>query len=458
MITRRAALAMGGAGLVTPPLSARAQEVEAVYAASVVRADLDALWTTLQAVSPEPFRTSHRAAVEALYRRTRERITSPLTVREAWLAVAPVLGALNDGHVGLGFPGELNAAALHFPLAFAVADEGGGLVVARDRTGTVPLGARVILIGSVAAGDFLRTTLAANGGQTRALQRSRVTGSGAWTAVAMLGDKPAYRLRWRDSAGAEHEAAVGGAPAAGARRVTDPYSFRWAQPGVGLIDYRRCEDLPRFRTFLNDTFAKLQTAAAHALIIDVRRNSGGNSDLNDLLWSYAQAQPFKQSGATVLRSSALLKQAYGRDKYVRIYGEHAWAAPDGAVLREEGGPNAGLVTPGPLRVRFAGSIFLLISAETFSSGMACALAAKDYGLATLVGEETGEPASGTGELYEFITPNLRIPAFLTTKVILAPKPRPAKQGVKPDVPVPTPLGAGTDPVLTRTLELIAAAR
>ena len=216
-----------------------------------------------------------------------------------------MLGALNDGHVGLGFPGELNKAAFRFPLSFAVSSVDGGLVVAGDRTQTVSKGARVLTIEDVTAAEYLRTTLAANGGQTSALRRSRGTGSGAWTAVAMFGDKPAYRLRWRDGVGAEHEALIGGDPptTVAHRPAAEPYSFRWAREGVGLIDYRRCEDFPRFRAFLDDAFGRLQAARATALIIDVRGNSGGDSDLNTLLWSYAQARPFKQFGATVLRSS-----------------------------------------------------------------------------------------------------------------------------------------------------------
>ena len=147
---------------------------------------------------------------------------------------------------------------------------------------------------------------------------------------------------------------------------------------------------------------------------------------------------------------------------MRLYGEHAWAAADGAVLRESAGPGTGLVTPGVSPVRFTGSVYLLISAATFSSGMSCALAANDYGLATLVGQETGEPASGTGELHELVTPNLRLRAYLTTKVFFAPKPHPATQGVIPDVVVPAFVAAdappGADPVLMHTLALIAATR
>jgi C-terminal processing protease CtpA/Prc len=89
--------------------------------------------------------------------------------------------------------------------------------------------------------------------------------------------------------------------------------------------------------------------------------------------------------------------------------------------------------------------------------MSCALAAKDYGLATIVGQETGEPVIGTGELYAAVTPNLHLQAYLTTKVFLAPKYHPNAQGVVPDVPVAasdTDVTVGHDPVLKRTLAMI----
>lgn len=64
-----------------------------------------------------------------------------------------------------------------------------------------------------------------------------------------------------------------------------------------------------------------------------------------------------------------------------------------------------------------GRVYLLTSAGTFSSGMSCATAAKDYGLATIVGEETGEPVVSAGELFEFHTPNVGLLVFLTTKIL-----------------------------------------
>ncbi len=462
MVTRRQFLATASAIAAVPALADR-PEAEVRFAAGIVRRDVDLIWSTLLAVSPDPFFTSTRSHVEDVFRAARAAITAPLTAREAWLTIAPALGALNDGHVGLGFPGPLNAAPRRFPLRFALGDDD-ALLVAADRTGTIPLGSRIVGIDGITAERYRDVTLAAFGAQTRTLHRARVTGSGAWTAIALFGTGPAYGVRWISPAGVPGEGTVTVARRAGTAATTalagEPYSFRTLQRGtVGLLDYRRCEDLPRFRGFLRTTFRAMKRSAVRALIIDIRANGGGDSELNDALWPYVSGKPFKQFGGALEKACDRLKREYGREQYVQAYGDAAWQAADGTILRTGTDPNAGLIIPKPNALRFAGPVYLLTSSLTFSSGMSCALAAKDYGLATIVGEETGEPASTTGEVYTMITPGVGFRAYLTTKVFFPPKLQPGGRGVIPDVVVPTTLqdrAAGRDPVLERVLATIDA--
>lgn len=191
-------------------------------------------------------------------------------------------------------------------------------------------------------------------------------------------------------------------------------------------------------------------------MIDIRRNGGGDSELNNELWTYVTTKPFKQFGGTIEKSSAWLKGRYGPTKYKEIYGDELWDAPDGKIIESGTDPKADLIHPGLLPARYHGPVYLLISAQTFSSAMACALAAKDYGLATIVGEETGEPVNSTGETFAFNTPGTGLRAIFTTKVFLAPKPHPNDQGVVPDIPItttPSDIAAGRDPVLDKVLRL-----
>ena len=434
---------------------------EPTFSAPVVQADLDALWAALIDVGAQPFRTSNRATVEALYHTTRAAITSPMTTRQAWLAVAPMLGALNDGHVTLGFPDPLNSAPRLFPLRFALSPDN-QLVVIGDRTNTIAIGSTIDAIDNVPAATYRDTTLGAFGGQTELLHRTRVSMAGAWSATALFGTGPTFGVRWRSPDGTTHQADLLALPPVRSTSPSafQPYTYRTLKNGsIGYIDYRSCEDLARFKTFLVDTFTAIKLNPIRALIIDVRRNGGGDSDLNDALWSYVTTKPFKQFGGIIEKSCTRLKGEYGPDKYKMIYGDEAWNAPDGKIIESGNDPNVNLTHPGPLPLRYTGPVYLLISAQTFSSAMACALAAKDYGLATVLGEETGEPVNSTGEVYAFTTPGIGLRAYLTTKVFLAPKPHPNDQGVVPDIAVtttPSDIAAGRDPVLDKVFALVAS--
>ncbi|MGB6987136.1 MAG: S41 family peptidase [Candidatus Aquilonibacter sp.] len=440
--------------IVATPIPDTAQR----FPASVVQSDLDAIWSTLIDVGVQPFRTSNQADVEALYHKTRASITTPLSLRQAWLAIAPVLGALNDGHVGLLFPDPLNTAPQRFPLHFALAADD-ALIVISDRTNTVPIGSRIVSIDGIPANTYRDTTLAAFGGQTQALHRTRVSMAGAWTAVALFGEGPIYRVRWTTPDGTTHEADLLATPPVRGNATTafHPYTYRTLENGgIGYIDYRSCEDLAAFKKFLADTFQTIAMNPIRALVIDIRKNGGGDSGLNDALWSYVTTKPFKQFGGMIEKSSAWLKGQYGPTKYKMIYGDELWDAPDGKIIESGTDPNADLIRPGPQPLRYRGPVYLLVSAQTFSSAMSCALAAKDYGLATIVGEETGEPVNSTGETFPFSAPGTGLRAIFTTKVFLAPKPHPNDQGVVPDIAVtttPSDIAAGRDPVLDKVLAL-----
>ncbi|HTU80860.1 MAG TPA: S41 family peptidase, partial [Candidatus Acidoferrales bacterium] len=397
-VTRRELLATASA-LAALPLLGAAPTAEPTFPPEAVRSDLDAIWQALIDVGVQPFRSSDRTTVEQLYRSARTSMTAPMGTREAWLGIAPVLGALNDGHVGLLFPQPLNAAPRLFPLRFALAAGDDALIVVGDRTKTVPIGSKLVSVEGVPADRFRVTTLAAFGGQTPALHRERVSMAGAWTAIALFGDRPAYDVRWMGANGSVAQATIPKTlPTRGVK--ADPYTYSTLRGGtVGYLDYRSCEDLDRFKAFLQQTFEAIRQQPVRALVIDIRRNGGGDSDLNDQLWQYAQSKPFKQFGASIEKACDRLKREYGEKKYVDIYGEQAWNAPNGTVITYGGDPNQGLIVPGPLPIRYRGPVYLLISTGTFSSAMSCAVAAKDYDLATIVGEETGEPVNSTGEIY-----------------------------------------------------------
>ena len=71
------------------------------------------------------------------------------------------------------------------------------------------------------------------------------------------------------------------------------YKFGLIDKYIGYLEYNECRNYEKFKTFLDSSFTIIRQKGIKNLIIDVRRNGGGNSDLNDLLMTYLYDRPFK---------------------------------------------------------------------------------------------------------------------------------------------------------------------
>jgi C-terminal processing protease CtpA/Prc len=85
-------------------------------------------------------------------------------------------------------------------------------------------------------------------------------------------------------------------------------------------------------------------------------------------------------------------------------------------------------------------VYVLIGINTFSAAADLAAAFQDYGLATLVGEETGGLASSHGDSYTAILPHTRLRLDVSTKFYVRPSGVAGGGGVVPDVHI----AAGTE--------------
>ena len=199
---------------------------------------------------------------------------------------------------------------------------------------------------------------------------------------------------------------------------------------IAVIEYNACVDAPRFDAFLHDAFTRIRAERPRAVVVDIRANGGGSDRVNKRLWPYITRRPYGSPYGTRCRASARLKHEYGLLTYTRLYDVHALFARDGTLVDDPPSPQVETPRGQPAAVR--GPTYMLIGPSTFSSALTCALVAHDYGLATLVGEETAEPVNGTGEVYYFALPNSHLVAGVTTKEFYTTT-HPPREGVKPQI-------------------------
>lgn len=186
-----------------------------------------------------------------------------------------------------------------------------------------------------------------------------------------------------------------------------------------------------FDSFLTGVFSYLKDHNIENLIIDVRANPGGNSELGDMLIDYLTDKPWTQFGGG----------KYKTEEGIRSF-ENSLQPPSDNPLR------------------FSGSVYLLTSTTTFSSGRSFAAAIKDFGIGTIIGEETGGVFPSFGNVWRFELPNSKMEIGCSTTEWYRWKNIDPGRGVIPDYeikPMPEDLVNGRDRALEFTLCLIGAA-
>jgi C-terminal processing protease CtpA/Prc len=189
-----------------------------------------------------------------------------------------------------------------------------------------------------------------------------------------------------------------------------PYTFERLPDGIGLLRFNSMStDYESFARFLKDTFTALKTQPVKGLILDLRRNGGGNSALGFELINYITDKKFRMGGGTVWKVSESYKNWYHSDTaWAKRLTGSAWkkylALPNGSMLRGKDKARR----PGENPLHFSGPVALLIGPGTFSSANMTANAIRDYKLATVIGEPTGETANDFGEIAFFEMPSGKV--------------------------------------------------
>jgi hypothetical protein len=189
-------------------------------------------------------------------------------------------------------------------------------------------------------------------------------------------------------------------------QAVDNYTFGVIDNEIGLITYNSCTDYEAFEVFLNQTFKEIAEQKINKLIIDIRTNGGGDSNLNDLLLSYLTTKPYQQSSGRYWKVSQQAKEAYKENGYEHYFGDDFmqsyYEAENGSIIESF---EEALTHPEKPAHYFSGQSCFLIGPNTFSSANFLADAIKTYELSTLIGSATGELTNDFGELIQFVLPN-----------------------------------------------------
>lgn len=269
--------------------------------------------------------------------------------------------------------------------------------------------------------------------------------------------KPPFVLGYKDAKHQYQQAAIkSGAPFKQALMATmphivQPFRSEILQNKLGYIDVRSLSvSTGNFRAFLDTTFRQFRQAGIRHLAIDLRSNSGGNTALGELLFSYITCKPYS-FGMKSWRISEVYKNFMKTngdttDPYLQHPDGSIWESADNCLPEENRFKQDTI---------FNGQVFFITGPFTFSSAMAIADVVKQYKFGTLVGLPTGENTSDFGEAFTITLPNSQLKIQSTTSLSHGVNCHQEKNGpVLPDIMIKSDILGEKDPVLTYLLHLI----
>ncbi len=300
------------AGLLTAPLAAQAPDL------STWRGDVDVLIRTVDSLHPAPYRIHPRAEWEAAAQRFKSELPR-LDIPRAVAGFARLLALLEDGHSRLGqvnLTGHARpelATVTGFATTFPIEFEffANGLYVTRAaRSHTDLLGGRVTAVAGRpvrAAGAALAPFISRDNEMWLLYMLPHFLRRPGYLFAAGLLPRPdaPLALTVTDRAGRERMVHLSPVPGDGAaewvdarrhlggpdslplwQRMPGPYAFTYLRGRHAVyvryaeVRHAEAESIP---AFANRLFRFVDSAAVDRVVIDVRRNGGGNNYLNQPL-------------------------------------------------------------------------------------------------------------------------------------------------------------------------------
>lgn len=412
-------------------------------------ADLDACVATLERIHPALYSRTTREAVAAARERALLGIDSPWTRLRFAPRLSVFLATFEDGHTSAWFPREefrrqVRGGGRFLP--FDLSEEMGAFRAQPlyEPVHDLVAGDRILSLGGRPIDEVVAQLEAMTSGPQR-WKREGATKS--FRAMAWLsGIDPVIEVAWEKADGRRVDRWLQGVMWHEAQQVRGvDYEFRTLPGRVGYIDFRSMSDRDAFEGFLETTFERIRAERITGLIVDLRNNGGGDSQLGDDLLAYLNAKPYRMAARKEWRASDdyrafLLTRLSPWIRWLPL----TWVHPMGRRLfGAETGESvvfeSELEEPEPdddMPDRFHGPCVFLIGPRTFSSALMLADAVATYDLATVMGEETSECPTGYGEVMGFALPNSQLTVQVSSaRFVRASGDEKDLGGVRPDIEV-----------------------
>lgn len=388
------------------------------YSKEEIEEDLDSLCVFINDIHPGMFSYTTQEEFEKKVAEVRSNVTDGMTRLDTYKLFAPLVASLGDGHTYVSFPyGEVERPGVSlFPVTVTVNYQDSTLFV-KNGTGKLPDSAAIVSINGNNSRVIVGEMMEYVSGE-RKFYRAATVSRRFGPLLYALRPGSVYTVEYLEK-GLVKAATLAGIPYAelveiakgGRERLADHDLRIDGERKTATMELNSFEDFPGFTAFADSSFTVIRENGIGDLIIDVRRNGGGDSRSVDELFQYISTVPFAQMGKLVEKRSnrqiKWIESTYGIEldsSYVP--GILTFDAPPLHELRDN--PN-----------RFAGNVYVLTSHSTFSAAADFAWTFSQLERGPVIGEETGGLAVCFGAVIPQVLPNTGLELGISSKKFYA---------------------------------------
>ena len=467
-------------------------EVSKKYSLKLLKEDCDFLFQTYEQVHPNLYVYTSENVIDSIIYRFQNELNNPISSFEFWKLLSPIVSKLGDGHTYLSFPYQFRKMYLDDGgkiIPFDVRINGNQLFVKDNYSSdsTFAKNSKIVSINTIPAKEILKDLRKYSPGERLEFKNFYIQMMFKPLIWAHYGFEDHFKVEYISSINDQHYTKIflGITSQKYDSLFQKNKSFEqkpqyWTfqtlnDEKIAIIDlnsFGTSDDLDRFNKFLKSTFSQVQHEGIKNLIIDVRGNGGGDNTIGEALIDYLATEPWVLFSKADFRLSKQIKTEYipwflrwipiklvihmisflytsMSIETVEIVSDSS----DSQLLTIYSKPKEPVKNP----LRFQGNTYVLIDNGSYSMSVMFAAIMKDYNFATLIGEETGQPANPYGFNYFFSLPNTHLRASVSAARSYRPSGRVNGRGVIPDFEVkqnPEDLEKGIDNVMEFTKQLI----
>jgi hypothetical protein len=423
-----------------------------VFDRASMELDMDLWLSEMEAAHPDPYTRIDREAFHSRVRDARARLPASLDPLEYFAVLQRLASALRDAHTRFHLP-ESSAAFSKdwFPLRLRVHDE--RVFVAQARA-DITRGCEIARINGVPAARILDI---ARGLISAEIDADADVVASLFVPVLWLeGVRAPFRVEGLSPLREPVDVVLDSGIPDSVAPQQPPYRLNWLAAGVAYMAIDDMSDVAEFAAFAQDAFSAIHRKKAKGLVVDLRQNGGGSTDVGEMLLDRVTNKPYRICAEKYSRVSSRYRAVLAGSPYVT---PDYLAAPIGTNLHYSG---PAMRSRHVVRPIFRGPVCVLIGSHTGSSAMMLANAIEDYDLATLIGEPTASPPNYFSEFVSFHLPHTFLEADVATaRFVRASGDTDNPNPVMPDIAIRQSVEQwlrNEDPVLRRAREWILKGR